>query len=171
MAIAAAKAVARREDEYDEQARKAFRAPLLGPKKNTEVAWHDYLREAFYRTSPDWKDNTTATTVLRDAAAPDYAASEGWLRDDLLALSYRPDTISIASVAPLEVLLARMKAILNGSKPGLLRGVRVFVAAPTATLPELEAIFANTGAKVSCFDPNKPIPQRPERIKPFSSSD
>lgn len=170
-AIAAAKLVAARLDAYENEANEAFIAPLLGPKANTEPAWHEYLGEAYNRTAPDWKDGSTATTVLRDPHAMDYAASEGWLRDDLLARSYRPDTISIASIAPFDFLLSQMRAILSGAKPGLLKGVQIYVAAPATALPELQSIFAKSGAKVSCFDPSEAIPQRPERIRLRSSRD
>jgi len=151
-----------------EQARQAFASPLLGPKENTERAWHDYLREAFFRTAPDWEDNVPATTVLRDPSASDYAASERWLRDDLLATDYPKNVIAIASVAPTRVLIERMRSILARSKPGRLKGVRVYVAATSALLPVLKGVFDRTGAEVACFDPEQPIPQRPERLRLLS---
>lgn len=148
-----------------EQERQAFVSPLLRPKENTEQAWHTYLREAFWRTAPDWRNNLPDTVVLRDPAAPDYAASEGWLREDLLATDYPKDVIAIASIAPIEVLIDRIRAILAQSRPGHLKGVRVYVAASSALLPVLKDIFGLTGAKVACFDPEQPIPQRPERLR------
>lgn len=148
-----------------EQAEQEFASPLLGPKENTERAWHDYLREAFFRTAADWADNIPATTVLRDPSAPDYAASEAWLRDDLLATDYPKDVIAIASIAPTGVLIERMRSILARSKPGRLKGVRIYVAAPSTLLPVLKGVLDRTGAEVACFDPEQPIPQRPERMR------
>lgn len=164
-AEAAAETVARQKRDYDEQAKQAFIAPLIGPKENTERNWHEYLREAFYRSSPDWKDDTTSTTVLRDPSSPDYAASEGWLREALLSLDYERGTMSFASIAPFNFFVARVKAILANAKPGQLKGSKVYIAAPTSALPMLQGIFAKTGAKVYVLDPDVPIPQRPDRLK------
>ena len=170
-ANASAQHVATLNREYADQARRAFIAPLRGPTSNTERNWHDYLREGFLRTAADWEDNFPATTVLRDPKDPEYAASEGWLRDDLLALDYPKDVIAIASIAPFDYLMERMKAILADAKPGKLKGVRLYIAAPSTALPALQTIFAPTGAKVICLDPTQPIPQRPERLKRYLSRD
>ena len=170
-AEATAQFVARQKRDYEEQAKQAFIAPLLGPSENTERNWHGYLNEAFYRSSPDWKDETTSTTVLRDPNAPDYAASEGWLRDALLSLDYEHGTMSFASIAPFDFFVARVKAILADAEPGQLKGSKVHVAAPTSALPLLQTIFAKTGARVFVFDPNIPIPQRPDRLKRYLSRD
>ena len=166
-AIASAHLVAVQKREYEKQAKRTFIAPLLGPTQNTEPDWHDYLREGFFRTAHDWEDNSPATTVLRDPKAQDYAASEDWLRDDLLALDYRQDVIAIASIASFDYLVERMKAILVGGKKDKLKGVRLYIAAPLASLPTLQKILAPTGAKVICLDPSLPIPQRPERLKRY----
>ena len=170
-AIAFAQSVAAQKREYAEQSKRAFINPLLGPAANTERGWHDYLSEAFYRTASDWKDNVPASTVLRDPKDEEYAASEGWLRENLLALDYPKDAIAIASIAPFDYLVERMKAILADAKPGKLKGVRLYIVAPSTALPMLKAMFAPTGAKVICLDPTQPIPQRPERLKRFRSSD
>ena len=168
-AEAAAQSVARQKRDFEERAKQAFIAPLIGPKENTERNWHDYLREAFYRSSPDWKDDTTSTTVLRDPSASDYAASEGWLRDALLSIDYERGTMSFASIAPFDFFLTRVKAILADAKPGQLKGSKVYIAAPTSALPMLQSIFAKTGAKVFVLDPNVPIPQRPDRMRRYLS--
>ncbi|WP_395396144.1 hypothetical protein WBP07_22770 (plasmid) [Novosphingobium sp. BL-8A] len=168
-AEATAQSMARQKRDYEKQAKQAFIAPLLGPNENTERNWHDYLTEAFYRSSPNWKDASTSTTVLRDPSAPNYAASEGWLRDALLSLDYEHGTMSFASIAPFDFFVARMKAILADAKSGQLKGSKVYVAAPTSALPLLQSIFAKTGAKVFVFDPNSPIPQRPDRLKRYLS--
>lgn len=164
-AAAAKEAQSRR--DYDERAREAFIAPLLGPSDNTERAWHDYLLEAFLRSAPRWKDDYPATTVLRDPSASDYAPSEGWLRDALLGRDYLRGPVAFASIAPFDHFVARMKAILAEAKPGSLRGIKVYIAAPTGTLPMFKAMFAKTGAQVHLFDPAVPIPQRPERLKAY----
>jgi hypothetical protein len=170
-ARAAAQQVATVKRDQAEQQKRAFVAPLVAPGENTESAWHDYLREAFFRTARDWKDNTPATTVLRDPASPDYAASEGWLREELRPEGYANDPIAIASIAPFDFLAERMKAILADAPRGKLKGSRIYVVAPSAALPMLEAILAPTGGTVICLDPTQPIPQRPERLKRYLSRD
>lgn len=156
--------------DYDEKAKRAFIAPLLGPSENTEFAWSHYLDEAFFRSAPRWKEDYPKSTVLRDPAAPDYAASEGWMRDALLARDYSNGPMSFASIAPLDHFVARMKTILAEAKPGSLKGSRIYIAAPTSTLPMFKAMFAKTGAQVHVFDPALPIPQRPERLKEYLSA-
>jgi hypothetical protein len=89
----------------------------------------------------------------------------------LLALDYPKDVIAIASIAPFDYLMERMKAILADAKPGKLKGVRLYIAAPSTALPALQTIFAPTGATVICLDPTQPIPQRPERLKRYLSRD
>lgn len=167
-AVAAKEAQSRR--DYDEGARKAFIAPLLGPTENTELAWHNYLLEAFFRCAPRWKNDYPSTTVLRDPSAPDYAPSEDWLRDALLERDYPRGTMSFATIAPFGYFVARMKAILAEAKPGSLKGAKVYIAAPTSTLPMFKAMFARTGAQVQLLDPAIPIPQRPERLRAYLSA-
>ena len=167
-AAAAKEAQSRR--DYDEKARQAFIAPLLAPSENTELAWGHYLEEAFFRSAPRWKDDYPSTTVLRDPSAPEYAASEGWMRDALLSLDYPHGTMSFASIAPFDHFAARMKAILAEAKPGSLKGSKVYIVAPISALPIFKAMFAKTGAQVHVLDPEIPIPQRPERLKQYLSS-
>jgi len=164
-AAAAKEAQSRR--DYDEKAKQAFIAPLLGPSENAELGWHSYLREAFYRSTPHWQNDATSTTVLHDPSAPDYAASEGWLRDALLSLDYSHGTMSFASIAPFDHFVACMKSVLAEAKAGSLKGSKVYIVAPTSTLPMFKAMFAKTGAQVHIFDPATPIPQRPDRLKLF----
>lgn len=169
-AQASAAHVAQLKRAYDEEAKQAFIAPLLGPKENTELAWHGYLREAFYRSTPNWREDSTSTTVLRDPADPEYAASEGWVRDALLSLDYEHGTMSFASIAPFDFFVARLKTILAEAKPGKLKGSKVYVVAPIGALPMFKAMFAKTGAQVFVFDPQIPIPQRQDRLNQYLSA-
>lgn len=109
--------------------------------------------------------------MLRDPSAHDYAASVGWLRHALLSLDYEHGTMSFASIAPLDFFVARMQAILADAKAGQFQGSKVYVAAPTTALPLLQTLFAKTGSEVFVFDPNSPIPQRPNRLKRYLSKE
>ena len=166
-AEAAAVREAQAKRDIDTRNKQAFIAPLLGATDNTEQAWHQYLVEAYFRSAPRWKEDYPSTTVLRDPSAPDYAASEGWMRDAILSLDYPHGAMAFASIAPFEHFVARTKSILAEAKSGALKGSVVFIAAPTETLPLFQAMFARTGAEVHVFDPKIPIPQRPERMKRY----
>lgn len=169
-AQAAAARVTQSNRAYEEKAKQAFIAPLFGPKENTEIAWHNYLREAFNRSSPDWRDDSTSTTVLRDPSDPEYPASEGWVRDALLSLDYKHGTMSFASIAPFDYFVERLKTILTEAKPGKLKGSKIYIVAPASALPILKEIFAKTGAKVFVLDPLTPIPQRQDRLDQYLSA-
>lgn len=157
------------------QARKTFLlSPLRGPVPPSERGWHEYLSEAFYRLDPgvsfDWeKDEGTyvGTTVLRDPLAPDYAASEGWLRDALTEKRDPGNVAAIASLSSPEHLLITMERIVRRAPKGVLTGTRTYVAIPAAYRQRTMAVLARTGTQVVCLDPAAPIPQRPERLKQF----
>jgi len=167
-AVAAKQAQQKR--DFEEKEKQAFFAPLLGPAENTELAWHQYLMEAFFRAAPQWKDQFPSITVLRDPSAPDYAKSEQELRDMLLDHGALNGPMSFASIASFDYFLARTGAILADAKPGCLKGATVTIVAPTSALPILKPLFAPTGADVVVLDPTVPIPQRPERLKEYLSS-
>ncbi|HEY5721075.1 MAG TPA: hypothetical protein VIT45_02010 [Allosphingosinicella sp.] len=150
---------ARRRENEERNAR--FRAPLLGPNSTGEREWHEYLREAFYRTAHDGR-GSTSTTVLRLPDASDYAASEKWVREKLTK-EYFSKTRSFAS--PSQDNLAKVMAdAAKTLKTGDLSGVQIFLAVDNEHFERIAAALAPSGADLIQHDPGKPIPQRPERL-------
>ncbi len=167
-ALAKALAVAKAYDAADTERRAAFLAPLVGPANPDEPDWHDYLREAFHRLDPDWKDGYPSTTVLRDPRAQDYRLSSVWLRDGFKELVEQADlnpVLSIATLAPPEHFLIELEKAARAIKPGAAAGARIYVAIPAAWKDRVAAALAPTGATFIHLDPAVPIPQRPERIQ------
>ncbi len=141
------------------RAKAAFLAPLLGPAVNDQEGWHDYLREAVARLRGP--DISTSTTVLRLPGAKDYAITETWTRE-ALTKSYA-DNVALASLSP-----ANMVAVLHrigaSLPPRSLSKVTLYVAARGDIWPEIRAAMAPTGVHLVQLDPDRPIPQRRDRI-------
>lgn len=164
--------------KFAEQVRKNFfLSPLRGPVPPTEEGWHNYLREAFYRLDPrvsfDWDKeggSYVRTTVLRDPLDPEYAVSEGWLRDALTKERDPDDVAAIASLSSPEHFLITMDHIAARAPNNVLKGTRTYVAIPAAYRQRTMAILARTVTRVICLDPSVPIPQRPERLKQFQEA-
>lgn len=140
-------------------AKTAFLAPLLGPKINTEIEWHGYLREAVGRLIGD--DETPSTTVLRLPGANDYAVSETWIHDALTE-SYA-DKVALASLSEPN-LVTVLEKVTSKLPDGSLSNLTVFVAVSDQRWPQIVSMMQRTGAKLVQLDPAKPLPQRPERI-------
>ena len=162
-ALAAAAAVSEADMIAERKAKAWFEAPLLGPDPGSEQEWHQYLREAHYRTASDWREASTSTTVLRLPSAPDYRASELWVEEALLEEVYGEEDRSFASPSQ-ENLANVFDAAARKVRPGALKGVRIHVAVTDPLRGRFERALAHTGATFVQLDPTKPIPQRPERI-------
>jgi len=162
-ALAQAQRVATAQRAYEAARIKALIDPLYGPKTQEEREWHDYLREAFMRTTAGWMNDSTSTTVLRNPAAEDYRASETWVLDAFKE-GRKGDAISIASVGPPDNLVRVLGDAARAVKPGALKGARLYIVTTDQDRDRIAAILAPTGAKFIQLDPTRPIPQRKERI-------
>lgn len=162
-AKAAVAAISVRRAEQERARKKYLTEPLLGPESYDEPDLHQYLREAFWRISPDWEEGSTSTTVLRLPTAKDYAPSKKWVKEALLKDWEPPFDAAFASQST-ENLLAVLRDVVVPLKPGRLKGVTVYIMATDAYWPQIEAVFAKSGAMLVQLNPEKPIPQRPERL-------
>jgi hypothetical protein len=162
-ASAAASAVNAAEARANRKQDARFEAPLLGPHSADERPWHDYLREAHYRLSPDWREASTWTTVLRSRSAPDYRKSEIWVAEALGPDSDGGDDRSFASPSQ-ENLAMVFEAATAKLAPGALKDVRIYVAVTDAYRDRFVRALAHTGALFIQLDPTRPIPQRPDRL-------
>ena len=156
-AVNAAETVAKREQEA------RFEAPLLGPDSGGEREWHEYLREAFYRTVADWREASTSTTVLPLRTAPDYRQSEIWVIEALGTDFYGGEDRSFASPSQ-ENLADVFETAAAKVRAGGLKGVRIHVAVTDGLRDRFERALAHTGATFVQVDPTKPIPQSPDRL-------
>ena len=162
MALAAADA---ENVQREESARKrlAFLTdPLLGPKDNSEGEWHDYLREAFSRTTSDWTEDSTSTTVLRAPDAKDYKLSRKWVKDALY--DDYADNVSIGSQSYSNLAQVLIE-VANATSKQKLKDVRLYVAVTDLYWSEIRAAFVHTGATLVQINPDKPILQNPRRLK------
>jgi hypothetical protein len=140
-----------------------FIAPLTGPHSDSDQDWHGYLIEAFFRLDPDWKDDFPATKVLRLPQRPDYQASVGFLRDALRDELSQDGALMIAS--PSQENLVRVLTELGpGVRRGWLKHARVYVVVDAAHRAAVAKALALSGAKFIPLDPDRPIPQRKERL-------
>lgn len=135
--------------------------PLINPKINDEGEWHHYLREGFARVTADWLEDSTSTTVLRSPSAKDYAVSRKWIKEALLE-SYA-DNVSIATLDPANLVVV-LKRTLNPMAAGRLKHLTVYIAVNDEHWPQIQAVFAKSGAKLVQLNPEKPIAQNSERL-------
>jgi hypothetical protein len=142
----------------DKAAKAAFLAPLIGPTRNTQEEWHDYLREAVGRLIGD--DDTPSTTVLRTPGAKDYAVSETWVREALT--DGYADKVALATLSEPN-LVAVLGRIGSSVRHGSLSKLTVFVAVSDRHWRGIVSALQGTGARLVQLDPNEALPQRPER--------
>lgn len=146
--------------------KKYMTEPLVGPVTRDERGWHEYLREAYQRLTPDRSDYaSTWTTVLRDPLAPDYLASEKWVFERIAEQAKRSgDDAAFATVGPPENLIAVLGKAISKVPKGRLSRTTLYVAVDREHLQALKAALAPSGAQLVWLDPASAIPQRPERI-------
>jgi hypothetical protein len=149
-------------DREEAEAKRRWIEPLQAPEASTLTAWHEYLREAFFRSAPDWENSYPSTKVLNDQHASNYLASEGWIRD-ALSEAYPSRNIMIAAVSEPE-LVAFLLRTGHEIPAKSLAGVNVYVAVSGEAWPAVRSALAATGATLIHLDIAVPIPQRPERL-------
>ena len=165
-ALADARAVNAATHKAEMVAQAHFIAPLTGPHSDLDQDWHGYLIEAFFRLDPDWKNDFPATKVLRLPQRPDYQASVGFLRDALHDELSQDGALMIAS--PSQDNLVRVLTELGpGVRRGWLKHARVYVVVDAAHKAAVAKALALSGAKFIPLDPNRPIPQRKERLDAY----
>lgn len=161
MAAATDARVAARERQAE---RLAFMTqPLAPPPSADREAWDDYLREAFKRLAPDWERNNPWNMLVRPPGTPPYVGA--FSPDPRTIFSERDLPLAIAIASPEGVPLGPALApLVEGRRPGWLRGTRLYVVADDAAWPNLVSLFTPSGATLIQLDPDEPIPQRPERL-------
>ena len=143
-----------------------FEAPLLGPRNDDESEWLEYLREAFYRLDPDWQETSPHTAFvtpgqLEQRPMPVYDPSA-----EISSETAEHQVLMIASSS--QDYLARALSKLTAGVPrGVFTKARIYIVADDAHTRVFENALAHTGALYIRLDPNKPIPQRQERIEAF----
>jgi hypothetical protein len=163
-ALEKAEQIAHARDAAEAARKAAFVAPLSAPATTGEREWHDYMREAFFRLDRDWKRFYPSTTVLRAPGAKDYKASEGWVREALDGTEGPGVAMLAAPLAP-DTLVAVVQRVVRRVPADKLRGIRIYLAVPTAPAAAIKSALAATGAEVVALDLTAPIPQRPERLR------
>jgi hypothetical protein len=163
-ALAQARSTSAAQIAAEEAWEREFLAPLIGPSSGGEREWHGYLREAFFRIDPDWRETFPATNVLRLPSASDYQPSEDWLRATLGEEAYGGGVVMVASLSE-ENLVRVLEQIGDHLRPLSLRGVRVYVVAAPVHWRRIERALAASGAEFVPLDPSVAIPQRPERLR------
>lgn len=147
--------------QHAEQAKReaAFRAPLLAPRDDAEVDWHEYLRNAFYRLDPDWHDTFPATKVLPRPGQKDYSLMLRYLDQAFHEDQFRDGVLMIAS--PSQDNLVHVLAQIVADVPnGWFKGARIYVAVDDAHTAAVATLLSPTGAHYVQLDPDKAIPQR-----------
>jgi len=171
--LARAEAIARQKCRDDLAYVARWNSAIAAPTKWDEPAWHEYLREIYYRTAPivdgDFPD-AVGTTVLRLPSASDFGPSLGWLKEALTEKSDIPgsDVRSIGS-PDYEELADQIEKISATIRPNELRGVELIIVVDQARSERVKAALAKSGAKLRIVDPRQQIPQRPERIRKADS--
>ena len=139
--------------------------PLSAPKTPAERDWHEYLREAFARLTPDYLDGPTAATkVLFAPSNSRFDQSVDWLVD-----AFKDDVdfagdIAVASPSSAEALVVALAKASAAVPKGQLTGGTIYVSIDAEHRAAAERHVARTGAAFVWLDPLRAIPQRPERV-------
>jgi hypothetical protein len=146
-----------------------WNSPMAAPTEWIESAWHDYLREIVYRSTPSLNDDSApvaATTVLRPSSAPDFRRSVDWLKDALTAKTDIPDYDVRAIGSPdYDRLTKEIEAVAPTIHAGRLKGVQLIVVVDEAHSARVRTALSRSGAALRVVDPLEKIPQRPERVR------
>jgi hypothetical protein len=163
-AIAAAIDVNARHKQERAEWRARFISPLAPPQDGNVTSWHQYLREAFFRLDPDWKDGYPDTDVVPLPSDPHFKLLVGYVGDSLTDDINNEGAIMIASPSQ-DVLVSTLVRQAKRVKPGFLAKARVYVAADDAHMPAVRAALLPSGATIIQLDIAGSIPQREERLE------
>jgi len=151
----------------DQEARRLayLTAPLTVPATAAERDWHEYLREAFDRLTPDYLDSpVAATTVLFAPSNTRFDQSVEWLVEAFSDNVGFPGDIAVASPSSAEALVAALAKASSGVPQESLAGGTIYVSIVSEHRKEAERHVTRTGAAFVWLDPASAIPQRPERV-------
>lgn len=151
--------------EKAEQERLAYlRNPLVTPAGCDMGDWHQYLREAHMRLTPENPfSDSTSTTILFPKDHPRHLESVGWLRDRMDDAWGYPRNEAFASPCDPQALIDAVSRIVAENPAKAWPDATFYVSVPEAQLAQLKSLIAPTGAKLVWLDPRAAIPQRPER--------
>jgi hypothetical protein len=152
-----------------------WNSTIAAPAAWDEPAWHEYLREIYYRTAPMVDGDFPAalgTTVLRPPSASNFQPSLGWLKEALSENTNIPgfDVRAIGS-PDYERLTEEIEKIAAPIGPNQLDGVELIVVVDASRSERVRRALARSGAKLSIVDPLQKLPQRPERIQKSDSAE
>ncbi|MET0935207.1 MAG: hypothetical protein ABWX83_04415 [Luteibacter sp.] len=163
-AVAKAEAVYREIKTQEAAAEAAFIAPLPAPVAGSEPEWHDYLREAFFRTDPNWKDDFPATAVLVADTPENLKRTRRFVENDFKDQLTLQGVMMIASNSQ-DALVELLNEITPKYAGKLDHESRIYVAVDAKHDAAARAAIARTGAVYIHLDIDKPIPQNPERLR------
>ncbi len=139
--------------------------PLAVPATTAERDWHEYLREAFARLTPDFLDMPVAATKVLFAPSNNrFDQSVEWLVEAFRESVDFPGDIAVASPSSDKALVAALATASAAVPKGSLAGGTIYVSIAAEHRAEAERHVARTGAAFVWLDPARAIPQRPERI-------
>lgn len=140
-------------------------APLTPPHGCAEPDWHEYLREAFARLSPEPAfHGYTSTTVLFPRDHPRHRESVKWLIEEVTDTWNFPTNASFASPCDPDGLVDAFTKAIKRVKRGSAVNSTFYIAASEPHFAAIAGLVAPTGAKTVRIDPAAAIPQRPDRI-------
>lgn len=139
--------------------------PLPAPITAEMREWHDYLREAFLRLTPDYLDSpSTATKILFPPDHERHSTSVEWLVGSFEDEADWGGSIAIASPASDDALLVALRSAADAIEKGGLYKTTLYLSIGAEHIQRARTILSRTKAEVVWLDPSRPIPQRPERV-------
>lgn len=163
-AMAIAAPLIARTKAADAASRAKLIAPLVSPIGTQDDEWSRYLYQAAARLAPERYDGFPSDWILPASTSPDFTRRSKRIREALSNSGEKVDFSFAAPAAPAE-LVRLLSDTLGASAPGRLRGSRIFVGLPANRHAEIFTALKRTGAEVILFDPNRPIPQRTDKLR------
>ena len=174
-ALLSALAVQKDQLLYEEQRLKKVIEPLTTKSQMSERDWHEYLREAYWRTID--ANGTTATKHLRPLDHEEYQKSVQWIIDEFAEMTEASNEddwflsdVSIAS-SNQENLVHLLSSIAEKAKPNDYRWGRALIIVGQKHWPQLQGAFAHTGLTLHFADPTEPIAPSANRLKSIFNPD
>lgn len=164
-ALRGSEQVNKRLDEEEAEHNAWLRTPLPAPTSDEDIAWGRYMFEAHRRVTPVWpmKDSPFIFGLPRPSDE-DYAREAEWLVEIIEETDFETKDEFVASSPDQDSLVRVLVAAAPRFKPGSLKGKWLFLVVSDRHWPALQAAFAGSGAELVQINPDRPIPQRPERM-------